>query len=422
MWGFGGKYYWVRKERERRVDGIVVIFAWMSSEEKHVKNYVDLYYSLGWISLVCHSQFLNSFFPDKATLLALDVLNELVEELKVRPCPVVFASFSGGPKACLYKVLQIIDGQCEGRKNPEDYRLVRDCTAGYIYDSSPVDFTSDLGTRFVLHPSILGMSQPPRLAVWIANGIASGLDALFLSRFESQRAEYWQTLYSSVSMGAPYLILFSEDDDLAPYQTICNFAKRLQELGADVRLVKWDSSPHVGHYRQHQDEYTSAVSGLLESAAAIYSQRIQQLERENAGLGRGCDVILLPPQRKASSSACSSDGGLRGLSVDLGDPFLVAGPGSLECHQHQDGAVGGGSGSGSGSVHGSVVHLPSPPRINASHGVLGQILFDVCVPTNVEGWDITPPSSSKRLPFPPPPTKRQVHFNPIRCMQRRSRM
>lgn len=70
--------------------------------------------------------------------------------------------------------------------------------SGYIFDSSPVDFTSDLGTRFVVHPSVMKVSEPPRLASWIANGISSGLDALFLSRFESQRAAYWQTLYSSI--------------------------------------------------------------------------------------------------------------------------------------------------------------------------------------------------------------------------------
>lgn len=30
-----------------------------------------------------------------------------MKELKKRPCPVVFASFSGGPKACMYKALQV---------------------------------------------------------------------------------------------------------------------------------------------------------------------------------------------------------------------------------------------------------------------------------------------------------------------------
>lgn len=79
-----------------------------------------------------------------------------------------------------------------------DCRLVKDCICGHIYDSSPVDFTSDLGTKFILHPSVMKMSEPPRVVSWLAHGISSSLDALFLNRFEQQRAEYWQTLYSSV--------------------------------------------------------------------------------------------------------------------------------------------------------------------------------------------------------------------------------
>lgn len=90
---------------------------------------------------------------------------------------------------------------------------------------------------------------------------------------ESLCAEYWQTLYSTIvsisqaknyiklllpfpsfyliimimqRMGAPYLIMCSENDDLAPFQTICNFAQRLIDLGGDVKLVKWSSSSHVG--------------------------------------------------------------------------------------------------------------------------------------------------------------------------------
>ncbi|GAB4852115.1 hypothetical protein Ancab_016305 [Ancistrocladus abbreviatus] len=405
MWGFGGRYYWGRKDRGKKIDGVVVIFAWMSSEDRHVKNYVDLYSSLGWNSLVCHSQFFNSFFPEKATLLALDVINELVEELKVQPQPVVFSSFSGGPKACMYKVLQIIDGICSRQQNMDDYKLVRDCVAGYIYDSSPVDFTSDLGARFVLHPSILKMSSPPTLAVWFANSIASGLDALFLRRFETQRAEYWQTLYSSVSMGVPYLILCSEDDTLAPCQTICNFAQRLQELGGDVRLVKWNSSQHVGHFRRYPDEYRAAVAELLVKASAVYSRRVQQLEGEKLGLEGRHDEILEPLGHLRKAATGSSDC-FRKFSVESGDHFLA--PSSVEWHEGR--AVS----SVQGDHKEGLIHLPSPPSING-YGVLGQILFDVCVPKSVEGWDIMPSSSSGGLPFPP--TKRS-HFYPIKCICR----
>ncbi|XP_022772858.1 uncharacterized protein LOC111315424 [Durio zibethinus] len=408
MWGFGGRCYWGRKERvERRKGGgrggIVVVFAWMSSQEKHLNNYVQLYASLGWVSLVCHSEFLNMFFPDKAAALALDLLKELVEELKIRPHPVVFASFSGGPKACMYKVLQMIEGLCDARVNPDDLQLVKECFSGHIFDSSPVDFTSDLGARFVVHPTVLKMSHPPRIASWIANGISSGLDALFLSRFESHRAEYWQTLYASVIMGAPYLILCSETDNLAPYQIICNFAKRIQQLGGDVKLVKWNGSPHVGHYRHYPIDYKAAVTELLGKAAALYSRRIQQLEGERMGSAGANYEISEPISNIGSKTALSPNRSFHGTSLVQCDNFLL--PSSIEYYEGREHEE-------------SLIRLPHPQSFNA-HGVLGQILFDVCVPKNVEDWDIKSSHPSIRRPFTSP--RRNSHFNPIKCI-RRSRL
>lgn len=80
----------------------------------------------------------------------------------------------------------------------EDSRLVRSCISGQIYDSDPIEFTTDLGARFALHPSILKMPGTSKLISLFAKGFTSSLDALFLTRFGSQRSEYWQTLYSSV--------------------------------------------------------------------------------------------------------------------------------------------------------------------------------------------------------------------------------
>jgi hypothetical protein len=80
----------------------------------------------------------------------------------------------------------------------DESRLVKNCISGHIYDSCPIDFTSDLGARFALHPAIQRMPGPSKFVSWVAKGLASGLDGLYLTRFESQRAEYWQTLYSSI--------------------------------------------------------------------------------------------------------------------------------------------------------------------------------------------------------------------------------
>ncbi|KAL8172091.1 hypothetical protein V2J09_023895 [Rumex salicifolius] len=368
MWGFGGRNFWGRRERRKR-RGIVVLFTWISIEENHLKDFVDLYASLGWDSLVCHSQFLNFFFPDKAMMLAWDVLSELVEEIKVRPCPVVFAAFSGGSKACLYKALQ------------DNFRCIKDCIVGHIYDSSPVDFVSDMGMRFALHQSVLKMRHPPRFATWIANCIASGIDTLFLNRSESQCEEYWRTLYSSVSMRIPYLLLCSEDDDLAPVQTICNFAQRIQELGADVTLVKWASSPHLGHYHKHPDDYRADVTQLLQKASAVYAQRVVTPTEVFSRASTQLEDHITMPSLSQSHEDSPMDSSTRDESKE------------------------------------NVKHLPTNlPTINP-HGVLGKILFDMCVPKNVEDWDIRPSSSFCTPPMFPSST-RHSPFNPIKRIRR----
>ncbi|KAF3781109.1 hypothetical protein EJ110_NYTH37640 [Nymphaea thermarum] len=393
MWS-DGRFYWGKKEIEAK--GIVVAFVWMSSQERNVRPYVQLYSSLGWNSLVCHSNLLNLFFPDKAMSLALDILDELIKVVRIKPCPIVLAAFSGGTKACMYKLLQ------------NEYQLVRDCICGQIYDSTPVDFTSDVGTKFALHPSILKMSSPPRLVSWAAKALSSSLDALFLTRHEAQRAEYWQTLYASVSMG-PFLIFCSEDDDLASYHTILNFAKRLQDLGGDVKLVKWQTSTHVGHYKRFPMEYRNAVTELLVKSAFLYSQRNQQPPGGTSGNGLRSNEIS-KSVCNLHKAAVNSNQSFGRVAVGPSDHFFL--PSSLEFLDAK------GMGAEQDERRENLPPLSNPPSINP-HGVLGKILFDVCVPKNIEGWDV------KRMDLLPRHVFSSAHananFNPLKCI-RRSRL
>ncbi|KAL1540441.1 hypothetical protein AAHA92_24795 [Salvia divinorum] len=72
----------------------------------------------------------------KAASLAREIVNELIQDLKIRPCPIIFASFSGGPKACMYK---IIEGKCdEGQINPDKCRLhIRFLSTGFLASPPP---------------------------------------------------------------------------------------------------------------------------------------------------------------------------------------------------------------------------------------------------------------------------------------------
>ncbi|CAK9181253.1 unnamed protein product [Ilex paraguariensis] len=407
--GGGGRFYWVRKdESSSKVKGIVVIFAWVSVQESHLKNYVNLYSSLGWNSLVCLSDFLNPFFPERATSLAFSLLNELVEELRSRPCPLVLAAYSGGSKACLYKVFQIIEGACEAQLNLDDRRLVTNCISGQIYDSSPVDFTGDSGARFSLHPTILRMPGSAKLVSSVAKVVASGLDALFLTRFGSQHSEYWQALYSSVSLGAPFLILCSENDDLAPVSTVCSFAQRLQDLGGHVKLVKWNGSSHVAHYKHYPIQYRAAMTDLLEQAILVFSQKMKVLGERTCMEGlhdEMCDLIC-----DLQNAAVDSNQSLRRVAQGPNDHFFL--PSSADHQNVRD------SGSLQDDRKERSTYSPNLPNISA-HSILGEILFDACVPKNIEGWDIKFSGSLNGHPFAS--ARKHSPLNAIKCI-RRSRL
>ncbi|GMI78784.1 hypothetical protein like AT2G15695 [Hibiscus trionum] len=370
----GGSVYWGRKQDSKEVKGIAVMFAWISIHDKHLQNFVDLYSSLGWNSLVSRADFLNVYYPDRAMSLAFVLLNELLEVLKVRTCPVVFVAFSGSTKACMYKVLQIIQGTGEGQLNSDGSQLIRNCVSGQIYDSSPVDFASDLNAQFALHPSIRKMPGPSKLVSWIAKGVASGLDGLYLTGLESQRAEYWQTLYSSVELDAPYLILCSENDDLASYPVISNYARCLQDLGADIKVVKWNGSAHLEHFKHYPIQYRASVASFLEKATSIYFHRIQKVGERN-GMHDEISELICDLQE----AAVNSNQSFRRVAVGPSDHFFL--PSSAEHHHDKE------SESLQDEQRERPISLPVPPSINA-HGVLGQILFDACVPKNIEGWDI----------------------------------
>ncbi|KAH9325093.1 hypothetical protein KI387_005271, partial [Taxus chinensis] len=320
------------------------------------------------------------FFPSQATALALIVLDELSKEVAKRPRPIVFATFSGGSKSCMYKLFQILQERCEEVNfDSGRYELVRKCVAGQMHDSSPIDFISELGTNFVVHPTVLKLNHPPRMLRWGAQATSWALDTLFLGRFEAQRAEYWQTLYSSVNMG-PILLLCSEDDDLAPYETICNFASHMRELGGEVKTVAWKSSPHVDHYRHHPEEYRDAVLWLLSTVASHYSVRMGKLSQLETCRESYC---------KMSEAICDVDEVTADSLVTRKTNLFT----STSCPQVQTRKQFGSYADGQKEELIDIVNISSPN----TQDMLGKLPFDIDKPKDIEDWEIKPVSSSLHM-------------------------
>jgi hypothetical protein len=76
--------------------------------------------------------------------------------------------------------------------------------AGQIHDSSPVDFVSDVGAKVVRSQFVRKSQKPSIIISWGTKAGAKILDALFLSQFELQRADYWLTMLQSAEEGSGY--------------------------------------------------------------------------------------------------------------------------------------------------------------------------------------------------------------------------
>lgn len=417
MWG-EGKLYWDRMKEEReneRRKGIVVMFGWASVTSVELMNKLAfLYSSLGWSSLICSPPFLTSFFPERAASVAFLVLKELIEVLHLKPCPVVLASFSGGTKACMYKVLQMLTGTSEAHFSADDIRLVRNCTSGFIYDSGPIDCTGDVGARFALHPAIHKAPGATKLLSWTIKLFTYGSDALFLTNFESQNHEYWETLHSSINLGAPVLFLCSESDDLAPCRVICNFAQYLDDLGGDIELLKWESSPHLGHCEHYTAEYQAAVASLLEKATLVFSSRIQQQVFPKTFIeGKDNETPELISHLQKAAVSVSSKWKLGNLDVGPSDPLFNPRRGAADCSSSWDSINP--QDEQKERLDNTPSSSSSSPFISA-HSVLGQVLFDACVPKNIEGWDIRFSGSVNGQPFAS--ARRLSHLKKVRSIGR----
>jgi hypothetical protein len=150
------------------------------------------------------------------------------------------------------------------------------------------------------------------------------------------------------------------------------------------------------------------VTNLLDKAVSVYSQRIQILGERTCAEGMHDEISesICDLQKVAVNSNQS----LRRVALGPSDHFFL--PSSVEDHNGRD------SSSLQDEQKERSIYLPNPPSLNA-HSVLGQILFDVCVPKNVEGWDIKFGGSLNGQPFAS--ARRFSPFHGIKC-NRRSRL
>lgn len=157
--------------------------------------------------------------------------------------------------------------------------------------------------------------------------------------------------------------------------------------------------PFVAHYRRHKAEYTAAVTELLAKASLKFSTAHQLRRASCKQIPVSASNSNIPGVRSAESLKRTAI-----ASNSPSDHFLS--PNSMEFGETRD--------------VGSLIDEHRRQLFNIStikpHGILSQILFDVCVPMKIEGWDIKPISFLNKSGVFSPAAHGTV--NPVKCIKR----
>ncbi|ONK79746.1 uncharacterized protein A4U43_C01F9650 [Asparagus officinalis] len=72
------------------------------------------------------------------------------------------------------------------------------------------------------------------------------------------------TLLSSEQPNCPQLYIYSSADRVIPAKSVESFIEKQRRAGHEVRSCDFLNSPHVDHFRNYPDIYTSQISEFLE--------------------------------------------------------------------------------------------------------------------------------------------------------------
>lgn len=143
-----------------------------------------------------------------------------------------------------------------------------------------------------------------------------------------------------------------------------------------------------GHYKYHPIQYRDAMATFLETvASSVFPRKLQRLEEERIE-GQHDEISELICDLQ--NAAVKSTNCLRRIASGPGDNLFLPSSTNMNGRASED------EHREASSLNLNL--LQSSPAISA-HSILGQMLFDVCVPKNVEGWDIKFSGSLNGQPY-----------------------
>lgn len=293
----------------------VLLLGWWGSSPARLAHYRDLYVDLGYDTLVHNAPMRHAFYPRSTVRRNWDILATLEAYRKLRGPDlhiVIHAMSNNGAynAACLGALMRL---SSEPPKNPApadkgflytgvateiavrrmlpeggkgvDYSHLRQCVTGIILDSAPSLITPPVMAQAaaIVMTGKANLSSSARayglsgltwkailekvFGFWMSRPtVVSGLDGLLFPSLDR---------IPSLFPEARYLLLYSAADALVPAESVEEFERHLNALGAPTRSVEFIGSGHVAHYRgKNKTRYTESVGTFLKDCAWGASQGV----------------------------------------------------------------------------------------------------------------------------------------------------
>ena len=242
----------VRNEDTSQQSPVVCLFGWGNGTKKHLLKYSNLFEGKGHTTLIVTTTLLNSLFRvstsgKKESESVKRALIDLCDSNEQRQ--ILFYSFSNGGCAISHLTTRSLleSGELAGN------------IKGHVFDSCPI--VPNLESTVIVEKAFDRVINIPVLKPVIS--MFSKVMVRLVVYLNADVKNFMREMVAS-PIPTPQLFLFSKSDDLAPYQDIFDFAEKRKTKGVDVDYILWDKSPHVAHFKKHENEYREKVHDFLE--------------------------------------------------------------------------------------------------------------------------------------------------------------
>jgi len=234
---------------------VAVIFGWLNSQHKYLAKYSKLYYELGFHTF-------HMLFPGGTVMRkhpsrkqAVTNLMLLVDEMFPFAPRLVIHPMSNGGLSMYFDLLECT----------EDARFARwnDLISAVILDSCPANCTArTFGRAYSEFIKNIALKWVVFVLCWCFIVITSVPYVLF-GLSANKLAGFSILLTHKLHKRVPLLYIFSVADPLTEFQFVEKMIASHQQLGHNVRSIKFEKSPHVQHLIKYPQEYQRAIANLV---------------------------------------------------------------------------------------------------------------------------------------------------------------